>query len=121
VLFSARARAPARSAALTDRLRDPLSREPADRRVEARGGSVIRNRVLLLDEYLQVRLVAQVVHRDDLVRSVPDLDTSPVLDAAAAIATEMRVAAAVELDGRTAMLRRPHPPDLGTVQALRVL
>lgn len=51
-----------RLAALHDRLRA----EPADRLVAVAGGSVVMG----LDDYLVTRLVEQVVHLDDLARSV---------------------------------------------------
>ena len=53
-----------------DALVDRLAVEPADRVV----GVVFGARTMLLDEYLKTRLVEQVVHLDDLARS---LDRAP--------------------------------------------
>lgn len=51
--------------AAVDRLTTRLPTEPADRRVAVIGGTVMR-----LDDYLVTRMVEQVVHLDDVARSV---------------------------------------------------
>jgi hypothetical protein len=61
-----------------DRLRHHLPHEPADRLVAVYGGKVMR-----LDDYLWTRLVEQVVHLDDLARSlgIEPWTTAPDADA----------------------------------------
>lgn len=51
--------------AALDGLRNRLADEPADRKV-----TVFAGRVMRLDDYLWTRLVEQVVHLDDLARSI---------------------------------------------------
>jgi len=51
--------------ATLDRLRARLPAEPPDRRIAVYGNSVMR-----LDDYLWTRIVEQVVHLDDLARSL---------------------------------------------------
>jgi len=122
-----RERAEAGPTAIADEVRDCLERlarrlpgEPPDRLLEARGSSGIRGRVLLLDEYLKVRLVEQVIHGDDLARSVPgtDAEADP---AACRIAIGTLVAAATRRHGQMAVLHALARREADTVQALRVL
>lgn len=122
-----RERAEAGPTAMANEVRDCLERlgrrlpgEPSDRLLEARGSSGIRGRVLLLDEYLKVRLVEQVIHYDDLARSVPGTGTDAD-PAACQIAIDTLVAAAEHRHGQMAVLHALARREADTVQALRVL
>ena len=55
------------------RLRSRLAAEPSDRNI-----AVIAGRVLSLDDYLVARMVEQVVHLDDLARSVDHAEGWPL-------------------------------------------
>jgi hypothetical protein len=103
------------------RLRDRLAAEPADRRVEALGSTAVRGRVLLLDEYLKVRLVEQTIHHDDLVRSVPGVTGTPIATAAYEVAIATLVSAAVERHGPLPVLHALGRREQDTNHALRVL
>jgi len=86
----------ARLAALTDRLVD----EPAGRIVGAAGGVA----VMTLDSYLETRIVEQVVHLDDLARSV-QREPWTVPDAAVGLAIHIGVDIARLRHGATQTLR----------------
>lgn len=80
-------------------LRDRLSVEPADRTLGVYGGNVMR-----LDDYLVTRIVEEVVHLDDLARSL-DVEPWPMPPGA----EELVIACGVEIGrrrfGGRAMLR----------------
>jgi mycothiol maleylpyruvate isomerase-like protein len=103
------------------RLRDRLGAEPPDRRIEALGSSAVRGRVLLLDEYLKVRLVEQTIHHDDLVRSVPGVAVTRIDPAAYESATATLVGAAVHRHGPLPVLHALSRREQDTRHALRVL
>jgi hypothetical protein len=81
-----------------------LAAEPADRLLPVFGGG------MALDAYLGTRLVEQVVHLDDLVRSVPDLGVTAPPDLVAVVAA-LGTAIAVERHGAAAVLRHLFRPD----------
>ncbi|HEV7721932.1 MAG TPA: maleylpyruvate isomerase N-terminal domain-containing protein [Iamia sp.] len=83
-----------RLAALGPRLRA----EPADRLLPVFGGA------MGLDDYVATRLVEQVVHLDDLARSVADLPATVPDDLVARVAG-LGIAVAVERHGPTAVVR----------------
>jgi len=92
-------------AALAEELRrrlDALQRElptlPPARRVTVVGGSIMR-----LDDYLRTRIVEQVVHLDDLARSVGR--EWPVPDACTRVAIDAGLEVAERRLGTTAVLR----------------
>jgi hypothetical protein len=94
----------ARLDALTPRLRA----EPADRVVGVAGGVC----TMALDEYLRTRLVEQVVHLDDLARSV-DREPWPLRSEAVALVLQIGVDVGRHRRGDAAMLRalyRSTPP-----------
>jgi hypothetical protein len=82
---------------------------------------VVRGRVLLLDEYLKVRLVEQTIHYDDLVRSVPGVTVTPIDPAAYEIAIATLVGAAVKRHGPLPVLHALSRREQDTSRALRVL
>lgn len=75
-----------------------LAAEPADRLLPVFGGG------MALDAYLGTRLVEQVVHLDDLARSVPELVVAVPPDLVATVAA-LGTAIAVERHGPTTVLR----------------
>jgi hypothetical protein len=88
-------------ARLTDRiagLEPRLRAEPADRLLPVSGGG------MALDAYLATRVLEQVVHLDDLARSVPGV-VPAVPDSLVARVTTLGAAIAVERHGATAVLR----------------
>ena len=105
-----------RTAETLGRLRTRLPREPADRRVAIlhRPGEE-----MLLDEYLRTRCVELAVHTDDLALSVGTGTRAP--DAAAGVAVDLLVAAALERHGTHAVLRALTRRERDDVGALRVL
>lgn len=103
------------------RLPARLATEPADRKVEALGSSGIRGRILLLDEYLKVRVVDQTVHYDDLSRSVVGLSAPPVDHDACDSAITTLIGAALLRHGALAVLHALTRRECDTVAALRVL
>lgn len=107
--------------ACLQRLPARLAAEPADRRVEALGSSGIRGRILLLDEYLKVRVVDQTVHYDDLSRSVAGRSAPPVDRNACESAIATLVGAALARHGALAVLHALTRRECDTVEALRVL
>ena len=88
------ARLGARLPTLAARLAD----EPPDRLVPVFGGG------MALDAYLGTRVVEQVVHLDDLARSVPGLRSTGPEDLVRWVA-ELGTAVAVERHGATAVVR----------------
>jgi hypothetical protein len=80
-------------------LRSRLDDEPPDRRLSVFGGAVMR-----LDDYLGTRVVEQVVHLDDLARSV-GREPWDVDEAAQAHAIRAAVDAGTRVHGSLAMLR----------------
>ncbi|HEX7134628.1 MAG TPA: maleylpyruvate isomerase N-terminal domain-containing protein [Iamia sp.] len=81
-----------------DALELRLRAEPADRLLPVSGGSMV------LDDYLGTRLVEQVVHLDDLARSVPGLRLTAPGDLVARVAA-LGTAIAVERHGAPAVVR----------------
>lgn len=98
----------------TSHLADRLATEPESHRMPAAG------RVLLLDEYLQTRIVELVVHLDDLARSL-EVPTPELPDDVMAIAIATLVATARVRHGDWAVLHALARRELDEVQALRVL
>ncbi len=97
-------------ARLTDRLAalEPrLRAEPADRLLPVSGGG------MALDAYLGTRLVEQVVHLDDLARSVPGLVATGPDDLVVRVA-QLGAAIAVERHGPGAVVRHLFRPDAAT-------
>ena len=96
-----------------ERLAARLPDEPPDRKVEAFGS------LILLDDYLDTRLVEMTVHHDDLTHtlgiSTPDLPVE-AQDRAIAVLLEM----AKRGHGRSAILRALTRRERDDVQALRV-
>jgi len=103
-----------------DRLTRRFPDLPRERAVEATGSSGIRGRVLLLDEYLLVRLVEQTTHIDDLVASVPGL-AAELPEIAYSLAIDTLVTAARLRHGDLAVLRSLVRRERDPGQALRVL
>jgi hypothetical protein len=103
-----------------DRLTTRFADLSPGRSVEATGSSGIRGRVLLLDEYLLVRLVEQTTHIDDLVASVPGLPAE-LPEVAYSLAIGTLVAAARLRHGDLAVLRSLVRRERDPGQALRVL
>jgi hypothetical protein len=103
-----------------ERLSRRFAEEPRGRAVEATGSSGIRGRVLLLDEYLLVRLVEQTTHTDDLVASIPGL-SAELPDIAYVLAIDTLVAAARRRHGDLAVLLALVRRERDGVEALRVL
>lgn len=97
-----------------ERLAVRLPAEPLDRRVEAFGS------VLLLDGYLETRLVEMTVHHDDL-RCTPGINAPHLPDQALDVAINVMVKTAVLRHGRPAVLTALTRRERDTVQALRVL
>jgi hypothetical protein len=91
-----------------------LAAEPAGRLLPVFGGG------MALDEYLLTRLVEQVVHLDDLARSVPGLHPSVPADLVARVAA-LGTAVAVERHGPTAVLRHLFRPDATATPVVPVL
>ncbi|HEU5151062.1 MAG TPA: maleylpyruvate isomerase N-terminal domain-containing protein [Iamia sp.] len=91
-----------------------LAGEPADRLLPVSGGA------MALDLYLGTRLVEQVVHLDDLARSVPDLVLDVPADLVATVAG-LGTAIAVERHGPTAVLRHLFRPDAPAPAVVPVL
>jgi len=91
-----------------------LADEPPDRLVPVFGGG------MALDAYLGTRLVEQVVHLDDLSRSVPGLG-STVPDDLVARVVEVGAAVAVERHGPTAVLRHLFRTDVAGPPVVPVL
>jgi hypothetical protein len=96
------------------RLRERLPREPAGRRVSAFG------RALVLDEYLQTRLVETAVHIDDLSLSV-GLEPPEVPARAYDAAIGVLLGVARRRQGDRAVLRALTRRERDDVEALRVL
>lgn len=94
---------------------------PEERTVEARGSSGVSGRVLLLDEYLKVRLVEQTIHPDDLVRSVPGLRLPVIPEEAYRVAIETLVGAAIVRHGPLGVLLGLARRERDEPEALRVL
>jgi hypothetical protein len=90
------ARLDARLEALAPRLRA----EPADRIVPVAGGAL----TIGLDEYLKTRIVEQVVHLDDLARSL-DRDPWRVPDAAHALVAHIGIDIALVRHGGSPVVR----------------
>ncbi len=91
-----------------------LADEPADRLLPVFGGG------MALDAYLGTRLVEQVVHLDDLARSVPELAVGVPCDLAAAVA-DLGAATAVERHGPTAVVRHLYRPEVAGPAVVPVL
>lgn len=97
------------------RLRHRLPTEPVDRVIRAFG-----DRVILLDDYLVVRMVELTVHSDDLAASVgiePPPFPEPVLE----LVIETLVGTAVMRHGDWAVLRSLTRRERDTAAALRVI
>lgn len=96
-----------------ERLETRLPSEPEDRRVEAFGS------IILLDDYLDTRLVEMTVHLDDLTHSLnvdmPDIPTE-AQDRAIDVLLEM----AKRGHGRSAILRALTRRERDDAEALRV-
>ncbi len=83
-----------------DALVPRLAEEPSERVVPVAGGAV----TILFDEYLKTRLVEQVVHLDDLARSL-DRDPWPVPEEAQDLVIHVGIDVARARTGGTAVLR----------------
>lgn len=95
-------------------LSDRLAAERDDRLLPVFGGG------MGLDDYLGTRLVEQVVHLDDLARSVPGLEVQLPSDLVATVA-RLGTAIAVERHGATAVLRHLFRPDAASPAVVPVL
>jgi hypothetical protein len=111
----------AETRACLGRIIDRLPSIAPDRRVEATGSSGVRGRVLLLDEYLTVRLVEQTIHYDDLALSVPEATTVALRPAAYRAAIDTLVAAAILRHGPLPVLHALTRRERDKFDALRVL
>lgn len=106
-----------RTAETVERLAQLLPTLPGGQRITVKDGLV-----LTLDEYLRTRVVELVVHGDDLVSSVPELESLPrPPDAALADTVDLLVSLAVRRHGRLAVVRALARRERDAVQALRVL
>jgi hypothetical protein len=97
------------------RVRDRLPAEPADRLIRAFG-----DRVMLLDDYLVVRMVELTVHSDDLAASLgiePPQFPEPALE----LVIETLVGTAVMRHGDWAVLRSLTRRERDSIAALRVI
>lgn len=111
----------AETRACLGRIRDRLPSVASDRYIEALGSSGVRGRVLLLDDYLTVRLVEQTIHYDDLARSVPEAATESLNPAAYRAAIDTLIEAAVLRHGALPVLLALTRRERDTLDALRVL
>jgi hypothetical protein len=92
-----------------------VAQAPADRAV-----AVIGSRVMLLDQYLETRLLELLVHSDDLAASVGvDLPSFPT--PAWRITRDLLVEVATRRHGAAAVVRAMTRTERDTVRALRVL
>lgn len=96
-----------------DELRTRLHDEPTDRRVAVYAGLVMR-----LDDYLWTRIVEQVVHLDDLARSL-DITPWPTSPDAAAIAISCGAEVGRRRYGDAAMIRALYRDDASALPVLR--
>jgi Mycothiol maleylpyruvate isomerase N-terminal domain len=83
-----------------DELAPRVFAEPADRVLPVVGGAL----TIGLDEYLKTRIVEQVVHLDDLARSI-DRDPWPVPEAAQELVVHLGIDIARVREGNTAVVR----------------
>jgi hypothetical protein len=116
------------SATLLATVRDCLARvtsrlmvEPIERRVEVPRSSTVESVCLLLDEYLKVRVVEQMVHYDDMARSLPEASSTAVDVEACKVAIDVLVGSATLRHGPRAVLRALARHEIDDIQALRVL
>ncbi len=107
--------------ACLNRMPSWLAGESEARHVELPGSPTIGSVSLLLDQYLKVRVVEQIIHSDDLARSVPYAARGVPDAEACSVAIETLVGAAVIRHGPRAVLHALARRELDEVQALRVL
>ncbi|QGQ20206.1 hypothetical protein GC089_14605 [Cellulomonas sp. JZ18] len=101
--------------AASDRLRERLPHEPADRRLTVGH----RGHTLLLDEYLRTRCVELAVHTEDLALSVGSDVRAPA--STTAVAVDVLVGAARHRHGDVEVLHALSRRERATTDALRVL